>query len=220
MVLQMHRFTKFLFLMGTLAGPVAAEDLLQLGLKSAFNALAPVPEETAGAARTAAVALLVPYLTKQGENQLCQRKTSPAGAWLELQDLKLQRVSAQAVTQADRANGIQEKLLVSVDCEMYRTRKSGETVWSPWVNGIPILFPPGINVEHGTNGAWTASSSYLQYLNPIGNQRLPANPQAAANPATAGLPPGMSRAGSGTTPPPAKSIPPTPQPAVSGVSPK
>ena len=205
--------------MGILASPLAAEDPMLLGLRGALSALAPVPEETARGAHAAADALLAPYLKKQGENHLCQMKASPAGTWMELQGLKIQGVSAQAVSQADRANGIQEKLLVLLDCDMYRTRKSGETVWSPWVNGIPILFPPAIHVEHGTNGAWTASSTNRQFFNPIGNPRPPANPQAAAkqqavaNPGTAGLPPGMSRAGSGTTPPPAKSIPPTPNPA-------
>ena len=209
----MNRLVKSLLLVVALAGPVAAEDPVLLGLRGALNALTPVPEATARSARTAVADLLAPYLTKQGANHLCQRKTVPAGQWLELQGLKIQRVTAQAVSQADRANGIQEKLLVFVDCVMYRTRKAGEAVWSPWVNGKPILFPPGINVEHGANGAWTAASFYLQYLNPIGNQRPQTNPQAAANPATAGLPPGMSRAGSATIPPPAQSIPPTPQPA-------
>ena len=202
----MKRVATIILLLGMLIGPLTAEDPVLLGLRGAFNAFAPVPEETARAARASATELMGRYLTKQGENHLCQRKTSPAGAWMELQGLKMGRVTAQAVSQADRANGIEDKLLVSVDCEMYRTRKPGETSWSPWVNGIPTLFPPAFHVERGTNGKWTASSSHLQYFNPIGNQ------PPAANQATGGLPPGMSRAGSASSPPPAKTIPSPPPP--------
>ena len=201
----MNRFVRSILVLGLLSGPLGAEDPVLLGLRGAFNAFAPVPVETANAARSAAADLLGSYLTKQGESLLCQRKMGPEGQWLELQGLKIQRVTAQAVSQADKANGIQEKLFVTVDCEMHRTRKPGETSWSPWANGSPGLFPPGINVEHGTDGKWTASSSYLQYFNLLGKPQPAANPQPATNPATAGLPPGMSRAS-------VKPSPPVPQP--------
>ena len=216
--LKVNRFAKSILVLGMLAEPLVAEDPLELGLRGAFNAFAPVPEETARAAQSAATELLGPYLKRQGENHFCQRKIGPEGQWLELQGLKIQRVTAQAVTQADKANGIQEKLWVSLECEMYRSRKSGEASWSPWVNGTPMLFPPAISVEHGANGKWTASSTYLQYFNPIANPLPAARPQPAANPTTAGLPPGMSRAGSGVPPLPGKTILPTPQPPVSGAS--
>lgn len=189
----------------SLAGPVVAEDPAQSALRAALNPLAPIPEETSRAAQSSAAELLGRYLIKQGGNHFCQQKIMAPETWVEMKGFIIQRMIAEHVTPADKANGIQEKLLVFVDCEMHRTRKPGEASWSQWINGRLPMFPAGIYVEHA-KGKWTASSSSLQHFNPIGVQ------QAAASPARDGLPPGMTRIGPRTSRPPAKSVPLTPVP--------
>jgi len=48
--MNVNRFTKSFLVLGMLAGPLVAKNPLALGLRGAWNAFSPVPEETARAA--------------------------------------------------------------------------------------------------------------------------------------------------------------------------
>lgn len=171
----------------SLAGPALGENAIELGLKGAVNMFTPVPEEKARPALSAADSALRQYLKKTGENHLCQYTAGLSSEWIELNGLKLSGVTYGVVSEADRANGIRERINVSVACAMHRKRKPGASSWTQWANGLPLLMPGTITVELAADGRWSARESSLKYFNPIGS----ATP-AIGTPAN-GLPPGVSR---------------------------
>lgn len=170
-----------------LSGSTLGENPIELGLKGAVNMLTPVPEEKSRPALSTADTVLRQHVKKIGENHLCQYSASLANEWIELNGLKLSRVTNGVVSEADRANGIQDRLYVAVECAMHRRRKPGASAWSPWTNGLPLLLPGAIVVEQATDGRWRAAESSLKYFNRIGTTT-----PAAPSPAN-GLPPGVSR---------------------------
>lgn len=185
----MNRLARCFCLLIALSSISGAEDLLQLGLKSALNTLTPVPEDAARAARVTAAGMLERYVKQQSQNHLCQYSPVMAESWVELNGLNLSRVTYETVSEADRANGIQQKFSVIVDCGSHRTRKTGASSWSPWVNGLPLFMPAAIAIEQAANGQWTAAESTLKYFNRIGSGRPAINPLLGAG----GLPAGVSR---------------------------
>ena len=155
----MKRIGPCVCLLIALAGSALGEDLLQLGLKSTVGAFTPVPEEKSRPALSTADAVLGQYVKKSGENHLCQHTASLSSEWIELNGLKLSRVTYGVVSEADRANGIQERLNVLVECGMHRRRKPGASSWTPWVNGRPLFLPGAIPIELTTSGRWMVPES-------------------------------------------------------------
>lgn len=176
-----------LCLLIAMVGSTLGENAIELGLKGAVNMLAPVPEEKSRPALSTADTVLRQYVKKTGENHLCQYSASLANEWVELNGLKLSRVTNGVVSEADRANGIQDRLYVAVECAMHRKRKPGASAWSPWTNGLPLFLPGSIGVEQTTDGRWRATESTLKYFNRIGTST------PAMHSPSSGLPIGVSR---------------------------
>ncbi len=133
-----------------------AEDPVMLGLRGALNVFAPVPAETSLTVRTKAAELLARYVKVRDGSSLSERKSGGSRVWMEMKGLQLTRVTANAVSQADQANGTLESYMVSVDCEMYRTYDTAATKWSKWNNGRNPFMPVVIHVERRTSGQWLA----------------------------------------------------------------
>ena len=108
---------------------------------------------------------------------------------MEMSGLRLGRVSAGVVSEADRRNGLEEVLYVQVECGTHRTRATGADAWSAWMNGNYILFPTMIYVER-RGGNWVAKQSMLERFGMIGSSA-----PVAASAESRSLPPGMSRTG-------------------------
>lgn len=196
----MKRIGPYLCLLIALADSALGENAIELGLKGAVSAFTPVPEEKSRPALSTADAILRQYVKKSGENHLCQYSATLSSEWIELNGLKLSRVTYDVVSDADRANGIRERFTVGVECAMHRMRKPGASAWSPWTNGLPLLLPGAIVVELTTNGSWTVKESSLKYFNRIGTST-----PATHSPGN-GLPPGVSR-------PKAQAVPKHPSPS-------
>lgn len=73
-----------------------------------------------------------------------------------MKGLQLTRVTVNATSQADQANGTLESYMVSVEGEMYRIYDTTAAKWSVWYNGGNPFMPPVIYVERQTNGQWVA----------------------------------------------------------------
>lgn len=144
--------------------PALGEDPVLLGLRGALNVFSPVPEQTGFEVRTAAAEVLARYVKPQKGTWLSQQLSGSSRTWTETAGLNLTRVTANAVSQADQANGVAESYLVSVDGEMYRTYDSAASRWSKWYNGRNLFLPAAITVQRGKNGQWTASTTDLARL--------------------------------------------------------
>lgn len=169
-----------------------AEDPVMLGLRGALRALAPVPTETSKTVRTMAAEMLARHVKQHKGASLSQRESGGSRVWMEMKDLRLTHVTANAVSQADKANGKLESYMVSVDCEMYRTYDQAAAKWSDWSNGKNPFMPAVIYVERQTNEQWIARmptfpTLIAQYSRgdpnsiPHGSQAAPKPPLILAN---------------------------------------
>jgi len=137
--------------------------------KGALNIFGSVSDGTSKNARASATSLLGRYLKTEGDGYLCQQTAALSNTWVEIKGLKITRITPGSVTKADEANGILEWALVGLSADIHRTSKSGAPNWSSWNNGLPLLFPAGIQVVHHADGQWVASAPGLTYFAPIGN---------------------------------------------------
>lgn len=141
-----------------------AENPVFLGLRGAFNTLAPIPENTSNTLRTTAAELLARYVKPRQGSYLTLRKSGTSREWIELKGLQLTRVHANTLSQADHANGILASYWVAVDYEMHRNYNTAASKWSKWYNGRNPFVPTSIVVEQRSNRQWIArlpSSSTL-----------------------------------------------------------
>jgi len=166
-----------------------AEDPVMLGIRGALNVFAPIPPETSHTVRTTAAEMLARYVKQHNGSLLSKRKSGSGHVWMEMRGLQLTRVTTNAVSQADQANGTLESYMVSVDCEMYRNYDAAASKWSNWHNGRNPFMPPVIHVERQTNGQWIArisTSTILIAQHSRGNPNIiPHGSQPALQPALA-----------------------------------
>jgi hypothetical protein len=141
--------------------PAAAVDPASVALRGALMTASSLPAESAFKARSTAAELLSRYVKIREGNHLSQSKSGTAGMWLEMKGLHLSDVSVQAVTMADKANGIAGSYHVSLVAETYRTYDAKTAKWSNWHNGRYFLLPSAIKVVRGTNGGWAAHAPQL-----------------------------------------------------------
>jgi hypothetical protein len=98
-----------------------AEDPVMLGQRGTLNVFAPVPVKTSQVVRTKAAGMLARHVKPYKGSLLSELKFGGNRVWMEMKGLQLTHVTANAVSQADQANGTLESYMVSVDCEMYRS---------------------------------------------------------------------------------------------------
>jgi hypothetical protein len=152
-----------------------AEDPVMLGQRGTLNVFAPVPVKTSQVVRTKAAGMLARHVKPYKGSLLSELKFGGNRVWMEMKGLQLTHVTANAVSQADQANGTLESYMVSVDCEMYRSYDTAAAKWSVWHKGRNPFIPPIIYVERKTTGQWTArlpESSNLIAQRGIGDPHL------------------------------------------------
>jgi hypothetical protein len=110
---------------------------------------------------------------------------------VEWKDLKLGAIRAQALTEADRLNGITKRYFVSMSAVAHRTWDPKTSAWSQWKPRGHVLFPSGFTVEF-KGGKWIAiETDPMKYFTPSSGTPTPAVQRGTKDPQ---LPPGMTRA--------------------------
>lgn len=147
-----------------LIAPSFAGDTVPAALRLTLKPASIIPESSEFMARSTAAELLARHVKVRDGNYLARFKFETAEKWIEAKGLKLSRVTAQAVSSADQANGIADTYLVSVDSEMHRTYDGKTARWSQWHMGGNLFLTQAVKVVRGTNGQWTAHAPMLSNL--------------------------------------------------------
>ncbi len=164
--------------------------LLERGLKQAVAGLSPVPEADKTEVLKATADLLAKHLTFRADGTASAYYTQSTRQPVEWKGFVVCQLVPQAITEADRLNGITKRYLVGFGCDAHRTWDTKKNAWGEWLPIGNLTFPAGIYFEW-KNGAWTACESFqLKFFTP--GPGLPVTqPQRSGK--DAGLPPGMSR---------------------------
>jgi hypothetical protein len=163
--------------------------LLSQGLSGALAAFEPVAEVDKKAILTATAVVLAKHVTFRPDGTATAVCTRLGKTHVEWKRLVVRNITKQAVTDADRLNGITRRFQVSFGCDGHRTFDSKTNRWTEWMNTGYVLFPAGIEFEW-KSGAWTLKSESLKGFNPGPGPYITDQKPAAKN---AGLPPGMKR---------------------------
>jgi hypothetical protein len=195
-------------------GQSDVSKLLSQGLSGALAAFEPVAEVDKKAILTSAAVVLAKHVTFRPDGTAAAVCTKLGKQHVEWKRLVVRNITKQAVTDADRLNGITRRFQVSFGCDGHRTFDSKTNRWTEWMNigyvafssrdrirmeerhvDIEVrkferfLFPAGIEFEW-KNGTWTLKSESLKGFSPGPGPSITDQNRAAKD---AGLPPGMKR---------------------------
>jgi hypothetical protein len=170
-------------------GQSDVSKLLSQGLGGALAAFEPVAEADKNAILTATAQVLAKHVTFRPDGTAAAVCTKLGEQHVEWKNLVVRNITKQAVTEADKLNGISRRFLVSFGCDAHRSLDAKTSRWSEWKGFNYILFPAAIEFEW-KSGAWTLKSQILNGFSPGPGPSI-ADPKPAAK--DAGLPPGMTR---------------------------
>lgn len=170
-------------------GQSDVSKLLSQGLNGALAAFEPVAEADKKAILTSTAVVLAKHVTFRPDGTAATVCTKLGKTHLEWKRLVVRNITKQAVTDADRLNGITRRFQVSFGCDGHRTFDSKTNRWTEWMNIGYVLFPAGIEFEW-KSGEWTLKSESLKGFSPGPGPSITDQKPAAKN---AGLPPGMKR---------------------------
>jgi hypothetical protein len=186
------RFLPFLFLiLASASAQSSAGKILEQGIRQAIAGVSPVPEAEKAAILKATTELLAKHVTFRPDGTASSYNTTGSSRRpTEWKNFVVARITAQAVTEADRLNGISKRYLVGFGCDAHRTWDTKANAWGQWYPIGNVTFPAAIAFEW-KNGAWTAAESFqLKFFTP-GPGAAIAEPKRSGD--DAGLPPGMTR---------------------------
>jgi hypothetical protein len=185
------RFLPFLFLiLASASAQTGVGKLLEQGMLQAVAGFSPVPAKDKADVLTATATLLSKHVTFRPDGTAAAYYTRSGRLAVEWKKLVVRNITSQAVTEADRLNGISRRYLVSLGCDAHRSWDTKSTAWGQWYAIGNVTFPAAISFEW-INGAWTArESSQLKYFSPGPGPSI-AEPKREGK--DAGLPPGMTR---------------------------
>ena len=186
------RLALLLFLLvATASAQSDAGKFLEQGLKQAMAGLAPVPTKDKTDILDATAALLAKHMTFRPDATASSYHTMSVKRTVEWQKFVVSHITAQAVTEADRLNGIAKRYLVGFGCDAHRGWDTKTNTWGQWYAFGNVTFPAGIIFE-SKNSAWiVVESTQLKYFTPGPGPSLL---QPRPDPKSDGLPTGMSRA--------------------------
>lgn len=179
-----------LLLVSAACGQTNVSKLLEQGLKSAVAALTPIPDAEKQEVLTATATLLSKHVKFHPDGTASSIYHGGSPWRVEWRKLVVQTITKQAVSEADRLNGLTRRYLVGLACDACRDWKPNTTAWSEWRQVGFIQFPTAIVVEE-RNGVLTArGNANLPKFSPgpgpsITDKQVPARGD--------GLPPGMTR---------------------------
>lgn len=184
------RFLAILALtMPAACGQGDVSKLLSQGLSGALAAFEPVAEVDKKAILAATAEVLAKHVTFRPDGTATAVCVKLGKTHVEWKRLVVRNITKQAVTDADRLNGITRRFQVSFGCDGHRTFDSKTNGWTEWINTGYVLFPAGIEFEW-KNGAWTLKSESLKGFSPGPGPSITDKKPAAKD---TGLPPGMTR---------------------------
>jgi len=179
-----------LLLVASASAQSNAGKILEQGLKQTVAGLTPVPEKDKAAVLDATAALLAKHVTFRPDGTTSAYYTESGRRAVEWKNFVVRQITLQAVTEADRLNGISKRYLVGFGCDAHRSWDTKTNIWGQWYPIGNVTFPAGIYFEW-KNEAWTAAESFqLKFFTPGPG---PSNLESKTNPKSDGLPPGMSR---------------------------
>ena len=185
------RFAPYLFLLlATACAQTSVSKVLEQGMLQAMTGLTPVPAKDKADVLDATAKLLAKHVTFRSDGTASAYYAMSSRHPVEWQKLVVSHISGQAVTEADRLNGITKRYIVAFGCEAHRSWDTKTNTWGKWYPIGNVTFPAGITFEW-INDAWTArESSQLKYFTPGPGPSI-AEPKRESS--DVGLPPGMSR---------------------------
>ena len=165
-------------------------QILEQGLKSALQGLAPIPATERQEVLTATAALLAKHVTFRPDGTAASAYVQKENWHVEWRKLVVSQISSAAVTDADRLNGITRRYYAALQCEASRNWRPQATTWSEWQPIGFVLYPSAIVVEE-TKGVLVArGNSELPKFQPGPGPSITDKPVTKGQPA---LPPGMTR---------------------------
>jgi hypothetical protein len=171
----------------------STSKLLAQGLQKSFFSLAPVPAKDKADVLDATATLLAKHVTFRPDGIASAYYTESGRRPVEWKNFIIAHISAQAVTEADRLNGISKRYLVGFGCDAHRSWDTKSNTWGQWYPIGNVTFPSATSFEW-KNEAWTAAESFqLKFFTPGPG---PSILESKTNPKSDGLPPGMSRSNS------------------------
>ena len=175
--------------LSTVHGQGDVSKLLSQGLSGALAAFEPVAEVDKKAILTATAVILAKHVTFRPDGTAAAVCTKLGKTHVQWKRLVVRNITKQAVTDADRLNGITRRFLVSFGCDAHRTFDSKTNRWTEWMNTGYVLFPSGIEFEW-KNGAWTQKPESLKDFSPGPGPSIADQKPVGKD---SGLPPGMTR---------------------------
>ena len=165
--------------------------MAEQGIRQAISGVTPIPEAENAAILKATTDLLAKHVTFRPDGTASSYYTTGGSRRpTEWKNFVVGRISAQAVTEADRLNGISKRYLVRFRCDAHRTWDIKTNMWGQWNPIGNVTFPSAISFGW-KNGAWTAAESpQLKFFTP-GPGAAVTEPKRSGK--DAGLPPGMTR---------------------------
>jgi hypothetical protein len=182
----MKHLSPILLLLLAPFGSSTAEKPTIRGLDPGQPAQTPVHDKREATIRNTAATFLACYMKKQADLHLCRIHLDGAEIWVELNGLRLSRITTNPVTPADRANGIDESSSVQIEYASYRTYDQKTSRWSPPCTSPNWYLPARIIIEHTTAGLWQANATVFHQLARVTDHGDPASIPHAE---TAALPP-------------------------------
>ena len=185
------RFTILLLIMAaTATAQTDAGKILEQGLRGIFAWLAPVPAQEQAAVLKTTAEMLARHVTFRPEGNDSAICTVSGRTPVEWRRLLVRSITGQAVTEADRLNGISKRYMVGLSCDAHRSWDAKAKAWGQWYPIGNVLFLSAIVVEW-QGGKWVAlESDQIKYFIPGSGPSI-----AARKPdqKSEGLPPGMTR---------------------------
>ena len=184
------RFLPFVLLLASASAQTGVSKLLEQGMRQAVAGLAPVPAKDKADVLAATSTLLMKHVTFRPDGTASAYYTQSGRRPVEWKNFVVRHISLQAVTEADRLNGIGKRYLIAFDCDAHRSWNTQTNAWGEWQLIGNVTFPSGIYFEW-KNGAWTAAESFqLKFFTPGPGPSI-VEPKRTGK--DADLPPGMTR---------------------------
>lgn len=173
-------------------GQTSVSDFLAEGLKQVAATKAPISQEDQKALVNATAALLGKHITFRADGTSSAYYTLDGRRSVEWKKFVVSDIRAQAVTEADKLNGISKKYSVIFGCDAHRAWDTQTNRWGEWAAQGFSNFPLGV-VFQFKNGAWNAESpALLKYFSPgPGPSISDSKPKPAGK--SNDLPPGMQK---------------------------
>lgn len=144
--------------MGCLAPLALAQvdysKLLLDGVRNGVLGLKPVPErEKQAVSQFVAEALMKRVTFRRDGVATSVHELHGARTYIEWKGFKVSQITEEAVTEADKANGVTRRYRVGFSCDASRSWDPKGNRWKEWTSTGYLLFPSGCTVEE-KGGSW------------------------------------------------------------------